>query len=406
MKKLVLTSLLYCFCLSAFAQISFEKGYYIDASDVKIEGFIKNIDWKNNPTEFEFKATETSEKKTLSIETVKVFEIYGAAKYERHSVQLDISDQNLTNLGNSDQPKWIITELFLKVLIEGDTTLYMYVDGNLRKYFYRIKNTEVAQLVYKKYMATETRIGENNQFRRQLWEAFKCGDIQKKVKNTSYTKNSLSKIFKQYNTCVSSDIVDYEARVNRQQFHLSVKPGVNFSSVEIGNSGIPNYNFDFENKVGFQLGIEAEFILNFNQNKWGILVEPTYISYAAEQEFTYLQTSSGDRTTNVFIDYAAIEVPLGIRYYSFLSDNSKLFFNAFYMFNITMKDELYAERRELLQAKITPKGNFAIGIGYKYANKFSVEFRYKTPRQLFPANSIWGTYDYNSVAVIFGYTLF
>jgi len=76
------------------------------------------------------------------------------------------------------------------------------------------------------------------------------------------------------------------------------------------------------------------------------------------------------------------------------------------MFTITLNDELYAERRELLEAKITPRGNFAIGMGYKYDNKYSIEFRYKVARRLFPANILWGTYDYNSVAVIFGYTLF
>ena len=146
--------------------------------------------------------------------------------------------------------------------------------------------------------------------------------------------------------------------------------------------------------------------MNFNRNKWALVVEPTYISYDAEQEFVYLQTPSETRTTTVFVDYSAIEIPFGVRHYSFLSESSKLFLNAFYMFNITLNDKLYSERAELLQDKIMARGNLAFGIGYKYQDTYSVEFRYKTPRQLFPANTLWGTYDYNSVSVIFGYTIF
>jgi hypothetical protein len=406
MKNQLLTILISFISLQTFAQISFEKGYYIDNSGAKIDGYIKNIDWKNNPTEFQYKQSENSEKQTITIENVKAFEIFNAAKYERHTVNIDTSNQNINDLDGSDQPRWEFKQLFLKVLIEGKASLYSYIEGNLRKYFFKKDDAEIEQLVFKKYMATETRIGENTLFRKQLWDAFKCGDIPKKVKNTLYNRRSLTKIFESYNACEGTDVINYEARVKRDRLNISVKPGVSFSSVEIGNSGIPNYNFDFENQVGFQLGVEAEFILNFNRNKWALLIEPTYISYAAEQEFIYIQTATETRATKVVLDYSAIEVPIGFRYYSFISDSSKLFINAFYMFNITLNDELYAERRELLQAKITPKGNFAIGVGYKYANKYSVEFRYKTPRQLFPTNPIWGTYDYNNFAVIFGYTLF
>jgi hypothetical protein len=57
------------------SQISFIEGYYINNSDEKTACFIKNVDWKNNPLKFEYKSTKESEKKTLTIESVKEFEI-------------------------------------------------------------------------------------------------------------------------------------------------------------------------------------------------------------------------------------------------------------------------------------------------------------------------------------------
>lgn len=38
------------------AQINFEAGYYINNSNTKIEGFIENIEWLDNPTEIKFKS--------------------------------------------------------------------------------------------------------------------------------------------------------------------------------------------------------------------------------------------------------------------------------------------------------------------------------------------------------------
>lgn len=53
MKKqlLILTVLL---SLITNAQIIFEKGYYITNDDQKIDCFIKNNDWKYNPSEFDY----------------------------------------------------------------------------------------------------------------------------------------------------------------------------------------------------------------------------------------------------------------------------------------------------------------------------------------------------------------
>jgi hypothetical protein len=54
MKNLLLTALLFLFSFS-YAQITFEKGYFINNSGDRTECFIKNIDWRDNPTKFEYK---------------------------------------------------------------------------------------------------------------------------------------------------------------------------------------------------------------------------------------------------------------------------------------------------------------------------------------------------------------
>ena len=97
MKK---TILLFAVLLSmvAFAQIRFEKAYYIDNSDNRVECLIKNVDWKNNPDFFNYQLSENAEIKTATVKEVKVFEIYKQSKFVRSTVDFDKSSINIRNL--------------------------------------------------------------------------------------------------------------------------------------------------------------------------------------------------------------------------------------------------------------------------------------------------------------------
>ena len=58
MKKQLLILLIFISTFNSYAQTSFEKGYFINNEGQKTDCLIKNIDWKDNPTEIKFKYTE------------------------------------------------------------------------------------------------------------------------------------------------------------------------------------------------------------------------------------------------------------------------------------------------------------------------------------------------------------
>jgi hypothetical protein len=49
--------------------------------------------------------------------------------------------------------------------------------------------------------------------------------------------------------------------------------------------------------------------------------------------------------------------------------------------------------------------NFAIGVGYKYNDKFGIEFRYFTNESILKGLDS-SVSEFNTISVIFGYTLF
>src|SRR5687767_8848230 len=91
---------------SSLAQITFEQGYFVDNDNNKIEGLIKNVDWKNNPTNFEYRKSEQSEAITINIAQAREFGINNIAKYVRANVKIDRSGHKLSELSWNRDPAW------------------------------------------------------------------------------------------------------------------------------------------------------------------------------------------------------------------------------------------------------------------------------------------------------------
>jgi hypothetical protein len=57
MRKLIFSIISIVISVECYSQISFENGYFVNEANKRIECLIKNIDWKDNPTDFKYKET-------------------------------------------------------------------------------------------------------------------------------------------------------------------------------------------------------------------------------------------------------------------------------------------------------------------------------------------------------------
>uniref|UniRef100_UPI003217F8DE hypothetical protein n=1 Tax=uncultured Draconibacterium sp. TaxID=1573823 RepID=UPI003217F8DE len=395
MKKQLLFLLITVLSFNCYSQISFEKGYYIDNTNQKTDCLIKNIDWGNNPAEFTCKLSENSESQKLTIESVKEFGIYNISKYVRNNINIDRSSENVSDLSTNKEPVFNEEQLFLKVLVEGKASLYLYEDGNLRRYFYNKDNSNIEQLIFKSYKTIDNEIAKNNSFRQQLWIDLKCADLTvSKFENIGYNKNELVRLFVDYNECASQKFVNFEEKQKKDLFNLSLRPGLNYSSLSMQHSTTHYKTIDFDSEFGFRLGIEAELILPFNKNKWAVLIEPTYQYYKSEKEL---------KIQDVKINYKSVELPVGIRHYFFLNENSKVFVNGSFVVDLSDKSVIdFSSSKDL---EIRTRTNIAFGLGYKHKDKYSLELRYQTGREILSSYLFWNS-DYNTLSVIVGYSLF
>ena len=89
MKNNILFFAIILLSLNCYAQVTYEKGYFINNANQKIHCLIKNVDWRNNPTAFEYKLSENDTSQIANIKTVKEFGVTHFSKYVRRTVNID-----------------------------------------------------------------------------------------------------------------------------------------------------------------------------------------------------------------------------------------------------------------------------------------------------------------------------
>ncbi|WP_347922559.1 tRNA modification GTPase [Pontimicrobium sp. SW4] len=408
MKKNLLVFLITIMTINCYSQISFERGHFINNNNLKVDCFIKNSDWLNNPTEFEYKLSENSEVKIINITSIKEFEIYEISKYVKHTVNIDRSTENFNLMTNNRNPEFVEEELFLKVLVEGVANLYYYGKGNLKRFFYNKEGENIEQLVYKSYRTNDNKLGKNTQYKQQLWNNLKCSTVEiKKIESLEYRKNDLIKFFSEYNICNNSTFTNYEQNKSKDLFNLTIRPRLKSSSLIIHNKASEQYDTNFGNKLGLGLGIETEFILPFNKNKWAILIEAAYQNYQSDVLTVNKQIILNQLSAKV--NYSSIEVPIGLRHYFFLNENSKIFANVSMVFDVNFESNITITRLDndtvVNDLDFETQSNLAFGLGYKLDDTYSIELRLQTSRDIF-GNYVYWFSEYKAFSVVFGYSFF
>ncbi|MDQ6529019.1 outer membrane beta-barrel protein [Flavobacterium sp. LHD-85] len=411
MKKTFLL-ILFLYCTLSNAQISFEKGYFISKNGTRTECFIRNLDWKNNPTDFKYKSQiSDNDYKTETIANVQEFGIDNTVTFKRAKVKMDRSSDNLDKLSETGQPVWEENTLFLRLLVQGEATLYSYTEGNLIRYFYETKSIPLEQLTYLKYTLTKGdkstgELRENDYYKQQLNNNVRSANTtDSEITNLKYKKADLTRYFLKYNNTDNRTKNNVISKSSEGHFHLKITPELSFISGSMNDGDSPSIDVNLDSNTNFKIGLEAEYLLPFNKNKWSLFLNPAYQKYETTKQYSRpgLFAGSPSITRNIEVKYTSIQVPIGLRYYFLINNNSKVFINAAYSFDINGKASLSFDKNAELESK--SGSNFAFGVGYNFKNKFSAEIRTNTKKQLLgDYNTI--SVDYKAIDLVFAYSIF
>lgn len=396
MQPKTISLLLIClFSSPLFAQINFEKGYFITNDNQVIRCQIKNTDWEFNPETFKYRMSDSSEVLESKMSDVREFGIDGFSKFVRRMVYIDRSPMDVDKLSMKFEPEWKQQEVYLQVLVEGNINLYFYSEYNFRRFFYSSADS-VAQLVFKEYKLNNSKVGyfaANNTFRNQLIVYVNFPKAQNLVKNIGYYKNELTRYFIKYNEYTGELTKVFNNKNSRDLFNLNISSGINSTSIQTNDKITDIRDTEFKSKISPRIALEAEFVLPFHRNKWSVILEPSYLSYSDSAKVFH--------GTNV-IEYKVIDLSVIARHYFFLNNNLKIYgeacLNSFYNFDLNSTVKM-----PYMHDLSVKKNQVNLGFGAGVANKrFNVGLRYYAPQRIILEP--YGTWvaELNKVSLVVG----
>lgn len=223
----------------------------------------------------------------------------------------------------------------------------------------------------------------------------------KQIENLKYYKKDLIDFFIKYNTCVNSDSERYDDKVKRNYVDFTIKSGIDYNILKIEN--VYEVPFNFEKSISGRLGVEFEYIMPFNKNKWSLLLEPTY-SYYKSTGVGY----SSDYAFDMHLDMQYIQLPISVRHYFFLSKSSQLFLNINYIPLFSLKSSkatVIVNEFTQLNPNVSLVSTRGFGVGYRYKNRYSAELRATLNENIFSKEKLWIS-DFRTISFILGYRLF
>jgi len=201
-------------------QSAYERGYFIDINQQKTECYIKPEAWSTQSS-LTYLISYKDQPQTKLLSELSEVSIQGILKLKRAKVQIDISGDESPLISYTQDPEWHTEELFLWTLVAGNTSLYAYTGGGLKRYFYSTGNEPIQQLVYKKYRTTSG-INLNEGFKQTLFEKVNCGDSVFTYFNTlTYDEQTLIKHFVAENNCAGATVQVYP---KKQQEASALQP--------------------------------------------------------------------------------------------------------------------------------------------------------------------------------------
>jgi hypothetical protein len=391
----------------ANSQVQYEKGYFLDNNKNKTECLIRFLDWDNNPEKFEYKLNEGEDSKTGDVNSISKLEIYNKVIYMAASVDIDINTSTSNELNNNAELELTKKRIFLQLLVEGKANLYHYVDANSRRFYYQIDENQIILLEYKEYINENNKIAKNENYKGELWNNLKCSSLKlKSVNKARYNQADLISILETYNTCENELTYTFKKVKRKDVFNLTIRPGLNFTSIDLDNPGtnqILTRDLKYDQETSLRIGLQLEYILPTKRRKWAVTLEPTYNYYKTEKTYNTTPNSNSGQSVTASADYSSVEIPIGIRHYSLLNEDSKLFISGAYVLDISLKNDIVFS--ESVKYEGDTGNNLAFGLGYVFKDKYSIEARLNTSRELLK-NFDEESADFKGFSLIFGYTIF
>ncbi len=267
---------IYCLLFSFFisqlnAQDNFLQGYIVNKDRDTITGVIHFADWEKNPNVIRFRSDPQADEVKYKPSEILAFSVADDI-YQSAIIEVETSPWDLQHLTNYASFSFRTDTVFLRILVSGNKSLYIYKPKIGKDQFYLGQDNGHELLLYKEYIKVvdgyHNKV-ENNKYKGQIiYYLQDCPKIQQIVSNIKYAEASLVCVFKDYNSCTGINLDIHEEKSNVTS-KWGVFAGISTTSLFLEGEEHPILSeMNFSKSNNFTFGGLVDVVFRGNQGKY------------------------------------------------------------------------------------------------------------------------------------------
>jgi hypothetical protein len=336
--------------LIVLAQVNYETGYVILKDGDTLLGSIDNRDTDKNPGYIDFKA-EGKDPVRYYPDMIRGFSIAGNI-FSSAIVDLETSPDKMELIDFDPSLKIMKDTVFLKTIIQGEKSLYMFKGNDGRSQFFILQGGSYDLLKYKRYYGYANNdpslskvLLKNKTYIGQLVIYLDgCEGMQDKLYQLEYDMRSLRKVFDYYYTCRSL-VKSYEVKGEHAKVEYTLLVGASATFIKFTSSDFDYLVYgDFSPSIWPSVGFAFDVVLPKNLGKLSIDNEVVLTGFHIDGYYKANMLTYGTATsTEIMAVYQKIN---NMVRYKFPVGNAKIFVNAGLSngFMIAYKNEMTEEK--------------------------------------------------------------
>ncbi|HCC69992.1 MAG TPA: hypothetical protein DEQ09_02410 [Bacteroidales bacterium] len=415
----LITLLFFLFIRITFlvAQTYYIQGCIVNNNNEEISGLIDYRDWKFNPGTIKFIPGDDNIPLTYDPFTLRSFTVNNE-KFISETVSVERIPESYDELKYDRKREISEEEVFLKVMVEGETSLFYYNEEKSGRHFYIKKGRGGEIIELKQYNAIVEIEGNEevvvkDEYKDQLAGIMRdCSMILPLVHLADYSMKDLIELTDEYNKCMKSE-VDYIAKLPSYEFELSLSAGPAAFFIDFYGSGSQDLTaaeFPVSIKPGVAVGLNIIFpfarktLSSYNELGIGI--------YRTTAEVLWYVSKNDYENVEIGIGAANISLLTAIRYtYPAPGFKPFLYAGLVNMYSPAITNDktsvvhFFTTDTENISEAIPGYRRYspalAAGIGMRY-KKIGIDLRYQRPGSI--SNKINVDSRINNVFLFFSYS--
>jgi hypothetical protein len=317
---------IFTFCAqpySLFADGSNWQKAYVLTPTVRdtVYGEIKFEGWRNTPKMIEFRTAGQSTVQTFYPQNCKGFGLQYETHWEHYlnyTIELEISETDLTKITMDKQPKYKKEVLFLRAIYTGTAASLWEYEADNRMHLFLQKEAEIpTELVKKRYYTdvNSTQIADNDMYKQELFVLFaKCEKAKNLINWLSlpYKDAQIAEVIAAYNTCQDSPTL-YKIKKEDMTAKFGILAAVSASALKIQTTSATSESPMTLAGTG---GVSLNLILPRTQKKWSIYNDLLYFSYTANTNNLIIGQYSSTYYSNIksYFNFSYLKLNTMVRY--------------------------------------------------------------------------------------------